>query len=292
MPIQPVGGYDDSVEDAPWQDNVNLPGQYGPGGFKRPLGLRSFELDTTNPPWTGARGQPPVDLPGQFGPGGFQSNPRMTPPVGPPQGLSLGGDSLTARPATPDDLANMGPQMTSGPRNLRPGMSPAVRNGPGPFTDASFAPGQPIPGAAAMPWYASLFRSGPLGAAAAVMNPTPAETGEMPRQTLGRRPSGPPMPGGDPRLGEGAGQGPINPNPFPLGAGAPATPMPPPRPSARVPAAAGPAAVAQKPNLGYYTMDQPNIDPLGRGGRRGGGAPQMGVLGFDPNGPLFGRGGQ
>ena len=59
------------------------------------------------------------------------------------------------------------------------------------------------------------------------------------------------------------------------------------------PAAAGPAAAKQQPNLGGYTMAQPNIDPLSRGGRRTGGptdAPQMGVFGFDPNGPLFGRG--
>jgi hypothetical protein len=307
MAIQPVGGYDDSVEDAPWQDNVNLPGQYGPGGFKRPLGLRPFGLDTTNPPWTGAKGQPPVDLPGQFGPGGFQSNPRMTAPVGPPQGLSLGGDSLTARPATPDDLANMGPQMTSGPRNLRPGMSPAVRNGPGPFTDVT-PNGAPAPGSSIWSrlgaWAPSILG---MGAPAAV----PALAAGGSAAGLWAEPRTPRV---DPRISaagtggfdveqplgdlggatgawpqSGPGRSPSGPgiaaNPY--GAGMPrgnsaATPRPArARPAARVPAAAGPAAVAQQPNLGNYApIAQPNIARTGNA--RGGiaAAPDMGAFDF------------
>ena len=121
---------------------------------------------------------------------------------------------------------------------------------------------------------------GPL--AAYFGSTTPAETGEMPRQTLGRRPSGPaPAPAPAPVPAPIDPYGPTRTTGPPIGSPAPA--VPPPRPRAV------PVAVPQKPNLGYYSMAQPNIDPLSRGGRRGGGAPMMGVLGWDPNGPLFGR---
>jgi hypothetical protein len=66
--------------------------------------------------------------------------------------------------------------------------------------------------------------------------------------------------------------------------------VPPIRPRAVAPAAAGPAAARQQPNLGSYMMDRPNAPAGQQGGRGGGGPLGMGVFGWDPNGPLFGRG--
>lgn len=67
-------------------------------------------------------------------------------------------------------------------------------------------------------------------------------------------------------------------------------PTPPVRPAPRAPAPAGPAAARQQPNLGAYMMDRPNMPAGQQGGRGGPSQTQMGVFGWDPNGPLFGRG--
>ena len=90
---------------------------------------------------------------------------------------------------------------------------------------------------------------------------------------------------------------PTPPAPGPAAAPMPARPVTPtpataygyPTPPVR-PAAAGPAAAQQQPNLGSYMIDRPNAPAGQQGGRRGGGPLGMGVFGWDPNGPLFGRG--
>lgn len=254
-----------------------------------------------------------VDLTGygNFGPGGFAPNPKLTgPATGTPPGLSLSGpggnaDSLTARPATPADAAAMrGPQMSSGPQNLRPGMSPAIRNGPGPYTDASIL-------GRVRGWLPGI-----LGAASPAA--VPAITAAGSAAGLWAEPRTPRV---DPRI-SAAGTGgfdveqplgaaqptqPMHPNsaaaPLPFESGFPtpaaATPMParpvtptpataygfptpPIRPRAAAPVAAGPAAARQQPNLGNYApIYQPNIARTGnvRGGRSGDdNAPMMGAL--------------
>jgi hypothetical protein len=129
--------------------------------------------------------------------------------------------------------------------------------------------------------------------------PTPAETGEAPRQTLGRSPSGPgaPMPAR-----------PVTPTPataygFPLPPLRPTdtlfgnAPLPPPRPGVIPPNAVG-VAPPSPPSSWFTTGDRPNMDVAG-GGRSnrmqggvlspGGGPATMGML--DLSG-LFGGGSQ
>jgi hypothetical protein len=228
--------------------------------------------DSTGIPWDSE-----ADLYGRFGPGGFTPNPKLTGPVtGPSQGLSLSGpsvsDSLTARPATPADAAAMGgPQMTSSQPNLRPGMSPAVRTGPGPYTDVTpnadgFTPSLWGAAAKAFPYAARVL--GPLGVYFG--STSPAETGELPRQTLGRRPSGPAAP--TPAVATPMPARPVTPTPTA------ATPMPA-RPVTPTPAKAGPAAAKQRPNLGLYdnTITRPNMDVVQGGRNNPGQQTQMGV---------------
>ena len=218
-----------------------------------------------------------VPQPGSYGSGGFPSSPQLTAPPGAPRGVTFGGDSLTMSPMSPEDMANMrGPDvMGPGSRNLRPGMSPTVRSGPGTFTDADIlgAMGNTASGlvSRALPYAARVL--GPLGAYFG--STTPAETGELPRQTLGRKPSGP-APFVQPQHPSTA-RYPMWPTPpAPAGGGAqpsvvgsPAPAVPPQRPS---------DVTAQNPDLGHYVLrDRPNADPTG--GRRGSGGPLgMGML--------------
>ena len=264
--------------------------------------------DSTGIPWDNN-----VDLSGQFGPGGFAPNPKLTgPATGPPPGVSLSGpggnagglnDSLTARPATPADAAAMGgPQMTNGRPNLRPGVSPAVRTGPGPYTDVTpnaAAPGMwdrirgILPGilAGAGPAAVPALAAGGAAAGAWAEPRTPrvdprisaAGTGGFDvEQPLGAGPQ-PDHPSTMryPMWPSGAAPAPT-PTPLPsrpvtpTPAAAYGYPMPPPRPRA---APAGPAVVAQQPNLGAYdgTIARPNMDVI-RGGRNNPGQQtQMGV---------------
>lgn len=245
--------------------------------------------DSTNVGWYD------TDLYGNFGPGGFAPNPKLTRPVtGPSQGLSLSGpadggtfdprtssafrsprwgggpppgfsmgDGLTARPATPADAAAMG----------------------GPNADG-FAPSLWGAAAKALPYASRVL--GPLGVYFG--STSPAETGELPRQTLGRRPSGPaaPMPSGigsdanRPLLGAGGfpttyglpGQQPPELSGAPSGViGSPAPAVPPARPKRT------PAAAKQKPNLGLYdnTITRPNMDVVQGGRNNPGQQTQMGV---------------
>ena len=143
-------------------------------------------------------------------------------------------------------------------------------------------------------------------AAGGILSPTPAETGEMPRQTLGRRPSGPvaPAPGG---IGSDAnfpvsgaagfpntyappGQQPAMPNPaaapVPGAVGSPAPAMPPPRPRMTVPAARTPAPAAAAAGPPPGMVARPNADVAG-GARGRQSVPYMSALDLSK---LFQRG--
>ena len=254
--------------------------------------------DSTNVPWDSD-----VDLSGygRFGGGGFTPNPKLTGPV-----TGNYGTSLTARPATPADAAAMrGPQMTSGQPNLRPGMSPVVRNGPGPYTDASLlgrvrgwlpgilgaaSPGAAVPAIAAAGSAAGLWaeprtpRVDPRISAAGtggldVEQPLGAP---QPTQPMHPNSAAAPLPyeSGFPTPTAAPSGGGIGPDArFPVGPPITAPAMPPVRP--RVAPAAGPAAAQQQPNLGNYApIYQPNIARTGnvRGGRSGDdNAPMMGA---------------
>lgn len=225
---------------------------------------------------------------------------------GPPP--STTGQSLTAQPmpagGPPADA--QGPQIF-GPQNST--IPPGKQVGPfrNPFTDASTLDPSQLKGAGSGFNLPALLRSNPILAGLyATMYSTPAETGEAPRQTLGRKPSGPqptqwPDSTNYPQYAPytpGIGQGPFagrpaappgSPNGQPLGSNAPVTNRPQDRPSYAGSAVAPSAVAAQKPNLGYYMMDRPNMPAAGNA-RGGGGPPGMGVFGFDPQGPFLGRG--
>ena len=197
-------------------------------------------------------------------------------------------DFLTAR--TPGALASSDDPIFAPTNSPIP---PSKQVGPwtNPSTDASFAPGSPIPGGAApAPGLLSFFLNRglplPLATLYASVYATPAETGELPRQTLGRKPSGPsasynPLSGGSANPGNlpTATTGVFNnPADSPVRA-----PLPPPRP------AIDPARV----DLGYYqnprftTIDRPNAPAAGNA--RGGGGPINPMGALDLSG-LFKRG--
>ena len=285
MAVRAPGDYDpntgwppDDSTDVPWQNDVELPGQFKGGGAG-------------------------------FGPGGFQGNPRLTAPAaGPPPGISLSanphGDGPT--PITPDEVI---------PPSSRP-IAPNKSVGPftgGTSTDATFPPPSGRPW-----WLPSFGPIGlgaaAVGAGIAGINNenqpgnVPAHgTGPEPvmspeeiyrRQHSAAAPSyrpedspsytdnrtfpmwpTPPAPATAPATyphmpwpDTGAAPG--------VGSAAPA--VPPPRPS--------PAATRQRPNLGAYgappaavanspftTFDRPNMSPQNSmQGRQG--DPQMGML--------------
>ena len=96
------------------------------------VNLGGYDPNTGWPPddSTGVNWDPDVDIPGQFGRGGFYGAPRLTAPAsGPPPGVSLSGPG-GARSHWSDVVPP-----TSQP--LRSGVSPTVRTGPGPYTDAT-----------------------------------------------------------------------------------------------------------------------------------------------------------
>ena len=242
--------------------------------------------DSTDIPW-----QRNVRLPGQYGRGGF-FNPdvpggggALTGPAGsPPIGTSL---------ATPTNTAGMGPHIdpVTGQPEMLTGPGGIVEKTRGAMNPFGFlGGGNPY-------WRAAI-------AAGGVMTPTPAETGEMPRQTLGRSPSGPAAPapsgigsdantpvmgaGGFPTTYANPGAQPAMPDGMPPPAipigGGPGNVMQAPtgtrRP--RVVHAAGPAAVRQQPNLGAYSGPfspsyRPNADVAG-GARGRQSVPQMTTL--------------
>jgi hypothetical protein len=203
---------------------------------------------------TGVNWQNDVDLPGQFGPGGFRASPKLTAPVsGPPPGMSL-----PTTQAAPTNAAGMGPHIdpTTG--------QPEMLTGPGGIAEKTAGGFNPLSllGGGNPYWRGAI-------AAGGVLTPTPAETGEFNPAMVTGRPDAPlplhmphrpvtPTPGAAPMPAR-----PVTPTPIT----AYPTPTPPPRPRA-----AGPAAVKQQPNLGYFTTgDRPNANPDIGGGMLGGG---------------------
>jgi hypothetical protein len=195
---------------------------------------------------TGVNWQNDVDLPGKFGPGGFQGSPKLTAPAsGPPPGMSL------AAPGSNWD-----------PRNWFKADPTATFEAGKPM--GQIAAGGAVPsilGGGGNPYWRGVIAAG------GVLTPTPAETGEFNPAMITGRPDAPlplhmphrpvtPTPGAMPAR-------PVTPTPIT----AYPTPTPPPRPRA-----AGPAAVKQQPNLGYFTTgDRPNANPDIGGGMLGGG---------------------
>ena len=251
---------------------------------------------------TGVNWQNDVDLPGQFGPGGFRASPKLTAPAsGPPPGMSLptddGGGTFNPRggsafrgprwggnpppgfnmndgAAAPTNAAGMGPHIdpTTG--------QPEMLTGPGGIAEKTAGGFNPLSllGGGNPYWRGAI-------AAGGVLTPTPAETGEFNPAMITGRPDAP-LPLHMPHR-------PVTPTPG--AAPMPARPVTP-TPSTAYPA---PAATRQRPNLGAYgvppaavanspftTFDRPNMSPQNSmQGRQG--DPQMGMLDLSR---LFGGG--
>ena len=272
--------------------------------------------------------EPEVDLTGygRFGPGGFAPNPKLTGPVsGPPPGISLSGPGGNGTAIIPDQV--MPPEILDHPKyEIRWPVHRRVRDRSRSSAAAdAFCRGLSVGGSRLLIWCRppTAWRRDRRRAAAhtrtianrAVWRPSmpssahpwgPSEVPESPdrlcryamdpRSTPLRRRSrsrpilrrcailagraGPRPPGRDesPARSTELCWSPVT---------APA--VPPPRPAP--PRPAGPAAARQQPNLGIYMIDQPQR-PCGaaRRRRRRRRPPGMGVFGWDPNGPLFGRG--
>ena len=179
-----------------------------------------------------------------------------------------------------------------------PGRSLSTWNNP--FTHSS---GVPLDSATPAPMPAWMRWLNPGGRAAiaggGILASTPAETGELPLSLSGARPEHPHSTG---RMPYRAPDAPIDPYGLtrtrapdapidPFSNPRPAPSATPPAPPA-APAAAAPSAVAaQRPNLGYYTFDRPNMPAGQQGGRGGPSQTQMGMFGFDPRGSFLGLGG-
>jgi hypothetical protein len=278
---------------------VRAPGDYDPNTGWPPD-------DSTGVDW-----QNDVELPGQFGPGGFRASPKLTAPAsGPPPGLSLptdnGGGTFDPRGGS----AFRGPRWGGGPPpgfNMNDGAAaPTNAAGMGPHIDPTT--GQPEmltgPGGIAEKTAGGFNPLSLLGggnpywrgaiAGAGVMAPTPAETGEFNPAMITGRPDAP-LPLHMPHR-------PVTPTPGATPASYPHMPWPDtgatPGVGSAAPAAA-PAATRQRPNLGAYgsppaavanspftTFDRPNMSPQNSmQGRQG--APQMGMLDLSR---LFGGG--
>ena len=215
-------------------------------------------------------------------------------------------DFLTAR--TPGALVSSDDPIFA-PNNSP--ITPSKQVGPwtNPSTDASFAPGSPIPGGAApAPGLLSFFLNRglplPLATIYAAMYPTEANTGEAPRQTLGRKPSGPgaPLPRA---IGSDANFPVMGASGFPGTYAAPGQQPPmPTAPAATTGVFNSPADSSVRPpprpaidprhvDLGYYqnprftTIDRPNAPAAGNA--RGGGGPVNPMGALDLSG-LFKRG--
>jgi hypothetical protein len=250
--------------------------------------------------------------------GGYPSNPQPTlPAVGPAQGTSLsttGGDSLSVRPGSLNPYGagmprGTGPDiMSPSSQPLRSGVSPAVRTGPGPFTDATFSgtaldespwwrdpkwaasedaasEGPVAANGASAPngpnWWGAAAKALPY--ASRVLGPlgvyfgstTPTANDSAPTNMWNQRPSGlGPMPAASTPDVTNRPQD----RPSYAGPTVAAPAVPPPRPRVRP----KPAVVAQKPNLGLYdtTITRPNIDVLQGGRNNPHQQTQMGVLDF------------
>ena len=291
---------------------VRAPGDYDPSTGWPPD-------DSTDINWDSD-----VDIPGQFGRGGFRTAPRLTAPAsGPTPGISLSGPGGAAATGSPDVVPP-----TSQP--LRSGVSPTVRTGAGPYTDAttpqgggglfsrlsSFLPsifggaGPAIVPALATGGAAAGWKYGEPGREKLSVDPridASSSGGFDVGQPLGAPDVGQPTPNyvrPEAPITRTFPSWPTPPAPAPAAAAPPQMGMPwagnnygrpAGAPAPAVPPAhlrgAGPAAVRQQPNLGNYgpftTITRPNMNPglgggmLGggsAGGRGGGGPPQMTAL--------------
>ena len=295
------------------------------------VNLGGYDPNTGWPPddSTGVNWDPDVDIPGQFGKGGFRSAPRLTAPAsGPPPGVSLSGPGGAAAPTGPDVVPPTNTPLRPGASPaIRPGgYGPATSGEPIPaggggglfsrlagFLPSIFSPtaaGVAAPAAIAAAGYkygepgrAKLTvdpridasgsggfdvgqplgsQNGPDASSPGAGAPPAYRPEDSPSYTDPRTfPSWPTPPAPAPSAGGGGGIG--SDARFPVGppiTGTPAPAVPPPRP--RVVRAAGPAAVRQQPNLGAYSGPfspsyRPNADVAG-GARGRQSVPQMTTL--------------
>ena len=297
----------------PWSD-TDLSGTYGPGGFQNNPRLTGPAVGPARGMTLGNSGgaaplegdvMPPANSPI---PNNKMISPRWTPEA--QDAIIKGGGAPTWMPGrgwVPAAIAAGGAALTGLNNWMHSGLTPSSAAGGGdtggafdyprpppaaqapvvrPPAPAVAAP-QPgnqigVPGAGPgptiqPPWQQPPAPTPPPGPLAA----TPFTQPQHPNSAAPPLPfeSGFPLGGGDPRGPDLTGPG--NPNrpgaivPPPIGSPAPA--MPPRRPSpVRTPAAAGPAAVRQQPNLGRYIggadFQRPNF-PAGGNARGGGGGP-------------------
>ena len=270
------------------------------------VNLGGYDPNTGWPPddSTGVNWDPDVDIPGQFGKGGFYGAPRLTAPAsGPPPGVSLsgpGGTPTNAAGMGPRiDPTTGQPEMLTGPGSITDRQFTSKFNNPMSWLTmgANLYPPARIPALAA----AEITRATPTANDAAPTNlwfQRPSGVGGMPGPQVTNPPVGgpggigsdanrpvlgaagfpttyanpgaqPPAPDGMPAPAIPIGGGPGNvmqsPSGTPRGGGRRAAP------------AAGPAAARQQPNLGAYggspftTVDRPNANPGIGGGMLGGG---------------------
>ena len=316
MVVRIKGGYDtatgwppDESTGVEFQNDVEIPGQFKGGGA-------GFGWGDT-------------DLPGQYGPGGFRGSPRITAPaIGPPPGTSLsavpGGGGAPAQ-GGPDIF---GPQNRAIPLNKSVGpftggsaTENMIRSGLRRVPGVIGAGARRIPGVGQI--IDAVTPTDPL----APRSMDEAPMWSWPKQPGGARPEPPPeslvstardpgriaeprrgpIPVLDPKTGlDWSGNSaaptpnfvrpegevprtyPMWPTPPAPGPAAPSpqrgmpwpdtgvarTPLPPPRPGRQhtTPRAAGPAAVRQQPNLGHYSpfvqVPRPNADVAGGGRSR------------------------
>ena len=260
------------------------------------VNLGGYDPNTGWPPddSTGVNWDSDVDIPGQFGRGGFYGAPRLTAPAsGPPPGVSLsgpGGTPTNAAGMSPHiDPTTGQPEMLTGPGGVvektRGALNPfGFLGGSNPYWRGAIAAGgvlTPTPTANdAAPTNLWFQRPSGVGGMPGpqVTNPPVGGPGgigsDANRPVLGAGgfPTTYANPGAQPPAPDG-----MPPPAIPIGGG-PGNVMQSPsgtmRPRGR---AAGPAAARQQPNLGAYggspftTVDRPNANPGIGGGMLGGG---------------------
>ena len=229
---------------------------------------------------TGIQWQNDVALPGQFGPGGFRASPKLTAPAsGPPPGMSLPTPTNGAGMSPHIDPTTGQPEMLTGPGGAG-GFNPFSLLGaiPNPYWKGAIAgAGVLAPTPAETGEFNPAMITGRPDAPMGTTHGLPATPMSRPGG-IGSDANAPVMgAGGFPTTYAAPGQQPAQLGPTaPDATGdiklrAPAVPVPRPR---AAPRAAGPAAVKQQPNLGSYfgTFDRPNANPDIGGGMLGGGS--------------------
>ncbi len=247
----------DSQAEVPFQGDVDIPGQYGPGGFYKPNGVPSLVAPTSGPA-PGTSLSAPSDWRNPF------TSPRIDPTTGQPEMLTgQGGIVDRTAPKNPMSWLTMGANLFGNKAKLAAlAAAEATRATP---TANDAAPtnmwNQRPSGVGGMPGPQVVNPPTPYRPedSPSFTAPTPASYPHMPWPDTGATPAAAPAARGGPRA---------------------------------TPAAAGPAAAAQQPNLGNYgatpftTFDRPNMSPQNSARDRQG-APQMGMLDLSR---LFGGG--